>query len=181
MTVQTRVEPERVETVVQGSYRISAERTVVLSTVLGSCVAVCLHDPVARIGGMNHFLLAEDRGGSSASVKYGTHAMELLINDLLKNGARRDGLVAKAFGGASMSANLADIGSTNADFARRFLKREGIRIAAESLGGELARRVRFWPASGQARVLQIPRLDPHAEPLVEPRAPAPISGDITLF
>ncbi len=165
--------------VTQGEFKMSDDPDVVLSTLLGSCVSVCLHDPVRKIGGMNHFLLPEDRGGSSGEMKYGVHAMELLINALIKNGAARERLVAKAFGGAKMDGNLRDIGSSNIAFARNFLSREGIHCDGESLGGLQARRVQFWPASFRARQRLVPRntVNESPPPIVKAQEPS----EITLF
>lgn len=170
---------EKTVNVTQGEFKLSDDPSVVLSTLLGSCVSVCLHDPVRKIGGMNHFLLAEDRSGSSGEVKYGVHAMELLINALIKQGADRGRLVAKAFGGAKMDGNLRDIGTGNITFAREFLAREGIKCEGESFGGLQARRVQFWPTSFRARQRLVPR-----ETVKETPAPvvkAPVPAEIELF
>ena len=138
--------------VVQGEHRISRDPQVVLTTILGSCVAACLRDPEAGIGGMNHFLLPEGRGeDADSSRRYGAYAMELLINDLLRAGARRERLEAKLFGGARMIDGLSDVGAGNAAFAERFLRDEGIPVTASSLGGVSARRLNFWPVSGRAQ------------------------------
>jgi len=136
---------------IQGEQCVSGDETVVLSTLLGSCVAACLYDPVARVGGMNHFLLPGDRERGEDGVRIGVHAMELLVNELLHNGARRQNLVGKLFGGARMLRGLTDVGEMNAAFAERFLQREGIALAGGSLRGERGRRIQFWPASGRAR------------------------------
>jgi chemotaxis protein CheD len=156
--------------VAQGEFQTSGQPNVVFSTVLGSCVAACIWDPDLGIGGMNHFLLANasdsDRSGSS---RYGVHAMEMLINDLLKKGARRKALQAKLFGGANMASNLRDIGASNARFAKSFLEAEDIRCVAESLGGNSARRVIFRPSNGQARQMVVEN-----EGFVE-TAPAPVA------
>ena len=137
----------------QGEHHVSGDESIMLSTILGSCVAVCLHDPQARVGGMNHFLLPESRDeATSESRRYGAYAMEVLINGVLAAGGRRDRLQAKVFGGGRMFDTLADVGTSNANFAERFLRDEGIPIVASTLRGVSARRVHFWPASG--RVLQ---------------------------
>lgn len=153
---------ERRILLVQGEYRVSEATDVVFNTLLGSCVAACLYDPVGRVGGMNHFLLPDGAGtggagtggvgvGSQDSVRFGAHCMELLVNGLLGLGARRDRLRGKLFGGARMMQGLTDIGSKNVAFAEAYLAREGITYEGGSLGGEHARRVQFWPASGRAR------------------------------
>jgi chemotaxis protein CheD len=138
--------------VVQGEFHVTADERVVLTTILGSCVAACMRDPVARVGGLNHFLLPEGDGtGSSRGLQYGVHAMELLVNGILALGGRRNRLEAKLFGGARLGINLPDIGGQNAKFATEFLRREGISYMGGSLGGSAARRIQFWPASGRAR------------------------------
>jgi chemotaxis protein CheD len=171
--------------VVQGTRHVDARPTVMLTTILGSCVAACMRDPVARIGGMNHFLLPEGEGTQAGdSLHAGVHAMELLVNGLLQAGARRDRLEAKLFGGARMIAGLSDIGQRNADFAQSFLTREGIAFIGGSLRGSHARRVQFWPHSGRARQLMVERAEEEVF-AAERRAPAPaqadLSGSLELF
>ncbi|MCC6918012.1 MAG: chemotaxis protein CheD [Alphaproteobacteria bacterium] len=166
--------------VVQGQYRVTADPDEVLSTVLGSCVACCLRDPVAGIGGMNHFILPGDEGGPD-SVKYGLNAMELLINALLQRGALRSRFEAKLFGGANVVQGLGNIGAKNSSFAVRFLESEGIRCVGQSLGGNRARRVKFWPATGRA--IQMLLQDPgnaifRSEQTQRPAVPA---GDVDFF
>ena len=134
--------------VIQGAHYVTDDPEVMLTTVLGSCVAACLHDPQAGIGGMNHFLLPDS--DSSRAVRFGAHAMELLINDILNRGGRRHRLQAKLFGGGRMFDGLTDVGEANASFAERFLRDEGVPVVSASLRGPLARRVQFWPASGRA-------------------------------
>lgn len=169
----------RSTTVVQGEFAISRHPDEVLSTVLGSCVAVCLHDPFVRVGGMNHFLLPSRSGTASTDIRFGAHAMELLINGLLKCGAWRDRLQAKVFGGSAMSATLSDIGQANITFARQFLADDGIPIVSESLGGRAARRVKYWPASGRAQLLTVPN-SPDITPM--PNIMRPKNADaVTLF
>lgn len=145
----------------QGQFQVSGNACVVLTTTLGSCVAACLHDPAAGIGGMNHFLLPEgaeqpDAAGADA-MRYGAYAMEMLVNGLLRAGARRDRLQAKLFGGARLTDRLADIGGANVDFAEAFLRREGIGYLGGSVRGHNARRIQYWPVSGRARQLRLER------------------------
>ncbi|MBY8966166.1 chemoreceptor glutamine deamidase CheD [Algiphilus sp. NNCM1] len=128
----------------------------VLATTLGSCVAACIYEESdAGIGGMNHFLLPS---GDQASGRYGVYAMELLINDVLKLGARRDRLRAKVFGGGAVLAAVTsiDIGRQNATFVKRFLATEGIPITGEDLMGPHPRKVLFFPATSEARVRRLP-------------------------
>ena len=169
--------------VVQGLYRITDDPNVVLSTILGSCVAACVRDPVARVGGMNHFLLPgeQERERVMQAERYGVHLMELLLNDLLKRGARRERLEAKLFGGAQMIEGLIDIGGMNAGFAERFLKTEGINYIGGSLGGNRGRRVEFWPVSGRARQIFMAGQPKQVEPPKPPPVRAPQMGVVEFF
>ncbi len=165
--------------VIQGEYRISRDPDAVLATLLGSCVAACMHDPIAKIGGMNHFLLPGDTEGSSgAAERHGVHAMELLVNGLLEQGAARHRLEVKLFGGANTMSGLSDIGALNAQFAINFLKRERLAIVSECLRGSRGRRIQYWPVSGRARrIFMTLSEDPAPR-----RAPPPIdSGGQELF
>ncbi len=171
---------EHVFHIVQGNFRISDRDCDTFMTILGSCVATCLCDPVAKVGGMNHFLLPEGPQSGGDLLRYGLHAMELLINALLKAGAQKQRLQAKLFGGAAMHDGLRDIGRSNAEFARRFLATEGIPCIAESLGGTQGRRLRYWPTSGRA---QLRLMDSYERVPAERPAPfnKPASDDLTLF
>lgn len=174
-------------TILQGEYRVSTDPSVMFSTVLGSCIAACVYDAENRVGGMNHFLLA-NANGNGVSARYGIHAMELLINGIMKKGAQRANLKAKVFGGAKMSANLSDIGASNAQFVQQFLRDEGIACVSSSVGGNSARRVRFHPTTGsaqQTRVENDRRLG-EMEIAAARKPPAPAAapagaGDLTLF
>ena len=169
-------------TVLQGEVRVSAGPRVELSTVLGSCVATCLFDPISEVGGMNHFLLAEppaSRAGSKIDEHYGVYLMELLINEMLSHGARKDRLRAHLYGGANLRQGMAQIGTANAEFARKFLDTEKIPLAREDLGGTCARRVDFRPATGRVRCRTIENtLAPETTPAA---SPAPSTGDVELF
>jgi chemotaxis protein CheD len=139
--------------IVQGEQFVSEDPNVVIATLLGSCVAACLRDPVAGVGGMNHFLLpgADSSRGETENIGIGVHAMELLVNALLSHGARRERIEAKLFGGANVVAGLTRVGEKNAKFAEEFLRREGIQHVGGSLRGDSGRRLQFWPVSGRAR------------------------------
>lgn len=141
--------------ITQGEAHVTADENEVITTILGSCVAACIRDPIARVGGMNHFLLPDGNGRDRDAMRYGVHSMELLINAILNRGGARDRLEAKLFGGANVMASLSGVGWKNADFAERFLRAEGIAVVGGDLRGTSPRRVQFWPVSGRARQLAI--------------------------
>ena len=179
------VDGDKVQTihVIQGEQSVSDDPSVMMTTVLGSCVAACIRDPGAGIGGMNHFLLPGDRDASRLGVseRYAVHAMELLVNGLLARGASRRALQAKIFGGAATVQGLSDVGSLNATFAVEFLKREGITLVGECLRGTLARRIQYWPASGRARRIFLPASEvPDVRPIVVPGSTVS-AGSLELF
>ncbi len=148
----------------------ASDESVTISTLLGSCVAACLFDPVRQIVGMNHFLLGNRRYAKDVPVsateagRYGVHAMELLINNMMRLGADRKALRAKAFGGATILRNPADagnfvcVGDVNARFIREFLANEGIPLLAEDLGGEKGRVIHFSNGDYAVLVRKIERL-----------------------
>ena len=146
---------------VQPGEHYVTRRDELIVTVLGSCVSVCLRDAGRGVGGLNHFLLAEsvEEGPAGASARYGGYAMELLINDLLKLGARRERLEAKVFGGGRVlsALNGRAIGERNAAFALDYLKAEGIAVLAHDVLGELARKIAFLPSSGRVWVRRLGR------------------------
>jgi chemotaxis protein CheD len=135
----------------------ATEKDEVIVTVLGSCVAACLLDPIAMVGGMNHFMLPVKQGVRDPDVfyaaRYGAAAMEYLINNMLHLGAQRDRLVAKAFGGGAVMRGLtSDVGDQNIEFVRQFLRNENIPIWSEDMGGPYPRKVYFFPHTGQVLV-----------------------------
>ncbi len=136
--------------VILGTYRVSNDPNETITTVLGSCVAVCLFDASQGLGGMNHFLLPEGRSGDLEEVIFGLQAMELLINDMLKQGAQKYNMQAKLFGGAQMIGAKSDIGERNVAFAREFLRDENFPVVGESVGGTMGRKIRFEPVTGRA-------------------------------
>lgn len=155
---------------------------MIISTLLGSCIAVCLYDDRARVGGMNHFLLGEPGADHKMCPgdmqRYGIHAMELLINGMMARGAMRSRLRAHLYGGANILAGLGTIGSANVAFARRFMETEGISIGHCDLGGASARKIDFMPHEGRSRCSLV------SDPI--PVAPVPtkrpvLGGDLELF
>lgn len=167
-------------TVLQGEARVSGAARVEFSTVLGSCVASCLYDPEAQVGGMNHFLLAEPpAGGHEVDEHFGVYLMEVLINQMLASGAAKHRMRAHLYGGANLYPGMAAIGTANAEFARAFLAREHIPLVREDLGGNAARRVDFRPASGLVRCRAVPDTQaPTEDPI---RRPDLATGEVELF
>ncbi len=166
----------------------ASEHEIAMVTVLGSCVAACLRDPVLKIGGMNHFMLPDGDASTGEPARYGSHAMELLINTLLKMGASRERLEAKVFGGGNVlkSFTTNQVGTRNAAFALDYLKAEHIRIVAQDLGGIHPRKVGFFPVSGRAMVKHLPHAH-DAEVVAEESRyyqtlrKAPETGTVELF
>jgi chemotaxis protein CheD len=176
--------------ILPGEFYATTEDEVIV-TVLGSCVAACLLDPIALVGGMNHFMLPVKQGDRDPDVffaaRYGAAAMEFLINDLLHLGAQRDRIVAKAFGGGHVMQGMStDIGSQNIDFVRRFLRNEGIPLWTEDMGGPFPRKVYFFPHTGQVLVKRMERthnntvIDRELSYLKEFNS-AKSDGDVELF
>lgn len=159
--------------IAQGEHAVGRRRDDVISTILGSCVSICLWDSMARVGGMNHMLLAERP--DEACGTSGAAEIECLMNALLRHGASRDRMSAKVFGGSSMLAGMTDIGARNAAFASDWLEREKIAIDAQSTGGVRARQVHFMPESGRARQRFVVNRPP--EMVVKSRA----LNDVELF
>jgi chemotaxis protein CheD len=145
--------------ITQGELHVTDDPAHVLTTVLGSCVAACIRDPIANVGGMNHFLLPKADSNDRRATDYGVNAMELLINGILKLGGARERLEAKLFGGANVVAVSSAIGWHNATFAEQFLADEGIRVIGGDLRGTCARKIQFWPVSGRAKQILISGTD----------------------
>jgi chemotaxis protein CheD len=175
--------------VLPGEYYVTSSNLVIV-TVLGSCVSACVRDRVKGIGGMNHFMLAE--GGTqtvtSASARYGSYAMEVLINHLFKLGAQRGNLEAKVFGGGRVMASLtsSQVGEQNASFVLDYLKTEGIPVLSQDLLDVHPRKVYFFPSTGRVLVKKLLRL--HNDTVARREreyaarlSEAPVAGEIELF
>lgn len=167
---------------------VVTDRPLALVTLLGSCVAACLYDPAISVGGMNHFMLPGGAGNDATCARYGVNAMELLINDLLKRGARRPRLLAKVFGGGNVLSGFHSdpIGSRNARFVLEYLAAERIPVMAQDLGDIHARKVCFFAQSGRTLVRRLPSTRDDAivsaeRALYGRLATAPASGGVELF
>lgn len=137
-----------------------ASGRIALATVLGSCVAACIWDPVTRIGGMNHFMLAAGReeDGRSETMRYGRFAMDTLIHHVVAAGALRHSLEAKVFGGGQVLRRLSqnDIGGDNARFVLEYLQEQGIPVTAQDLGDVCPRKIYFFPDTGRVLLRRLP-------------------------
>ena len=182
-----------IKRIVLGQWHSSAQ-PVLISTLLGSCVSACLYDPVAKIGGMNHFMLPRDVGNEDNPARFGVHAMELLVNELMDTGADRTRLRAHAFGAAAVNKNLtSSVAAQNGVFIKKFLEREGIPLISERLGGSLPREVILNTASGdcfvrtishsQAELMEKQEVAAYeaGTPLSSLRPPAPFNVEDALF
>lgn len=143
--------------VLPGEYYFSKKNRLIM-TILGSCVAACIWDKKRGIGGLNHFMLpGESSLGTDKSARYGTYAMEILINHILMSGGKREDLVAKVFGGGKIMHNFTcfDIGGSNSSFIVDYLNNESIPILASDLGDIYPRKICFFPKTGKVMVRKL--------------------------
>ncbi len=182
--------PYEVAVILPGEYFVSEEPKVVY-TVLGSCISVCLRDPLMGIGGMNHFMLAAPSSGGGTdswadSGRYGSFAMEMLINELLKRGAKKERLEAKVFGGGKIYEGNMDIGAKNAAWALDYLEREGMALLKANVGDVCPRKVYFFTNSGKVLMKKLDRVV--ADSIVQEEEQyqsklqqASVQSEVTLF
>jgi chemotaxis protein CheD len=174
--------------ILPGEYYVTRDDEVI-STVLGSCISACIRDRVAHCGGMNHFMLpvaGEFSKTDGLDTRFGTYAMERMINDLLKIGARKENLEVKVFGAGKVVASMTttDIGKRNADFVRTFLRKENLATATEDMGGPWARKVHYFPDSGRVMLKRIENQsagDIFSRELAPTARQVPVSGSVELF
>jgi len=179
--------------ILPGEYYVTTQSELIV-TVLGSCVSVCVRDPRRRIGGMNHFMLpTQSTSGTgwevadpSQAARYGSFAIELLLNELIKRGSSRKDLEVKITGGGAVLAGMTNIGKMNVAFARQYLKTEGLTIVGEDVEDIYPRKVYYQPLTGKVRVLKLKKLAndtiiqrerAYARDLRKP----PKGGDVELF
>ena len=162
---------------------------LLIMTTLGSCIAVCLWDRQAKVGGMNHFMLPDSGGNGQDSGRYGSYAMELLINELMKLGASRMTMEAKVFGGGAVISgmNTINVGERNTTFVMDYLKTERIPVVSKDVLDIYPRKVCFLPFSGKAMVKRLTPSNPEAilqQERLAAQKVAPVSrggGSIDLF
>ncbi len=119
----------------QCTHFCTADDSLLLTAVLGSCVAMCVYDEMVKVGGMNHILLPGQGSLSEVDGLYGANLVELLLNELYQNGARRGHLKFKLFGGAKLLKTGMNVGEKNVEFVLGLLATEGMNIVSSSLGG----------------------------------------------
>lgn len=177
--------------ILPGEYYFT-RKPMLIVTVLGSCVAACLRDRTTGIGGMNHFMLPDSGQDQNnplgESARYGTYAMEVLINQLLKMGAKRGNFEAKVFGGGAVlrGFTVANIGEKNAEFVLKFLNTEKIPVVAQDLLDIYPRKVYFFPHTGLVRVKKLKKV--HNDTIISRESEyvtrlhyAKMEGDVELF
>lgn len=173
--------------VLPGEYFVSVD-DIVIMTVLGSCIAACIWDGRARVGGMNHFMLP-DGDAADVSGRYGSYAMELLINEMIKLGARRETMQAKVFGGAQVMAGFTslNVGERNTKFVMEYLSTERIPVVSQDVLEIYPRKVCFFPVSGKALVKRLAHSHPETLAVEERRGNAAVvaksnsGGSVDLF
>ncbi len=175
--------------ILPGEYFVT-DSGMLLVTVLGSCVAACIRDSRTGLGGMNHFMLPDDGGRDAigTSARYGTYAMEVLINHLLKLGAQRNRLEAKVFGGGAVMESLSssNVGIRNAEFVLDYLQTEKIPVVAKDLLDSYPRKVYYFPQTGRVLVKKLHRV--HNETLFKRErtykdrlSGSDVAGDVEWF
>ena len=167
----------------------------IIATVLGSCISVCICDKKMGVGGMNHFMLPENKNAHDDSWKYnqvdkaaryGADAMEHLVNEIFKHGGRKNNFEVKITGGGRIMAKMNDIGLKNINFIQEYLRTEGYIIASEDIGSIYPRKVRYFPKTGKLQVMKLRSL--HNDTIIkretdyqEQLKEEPVAGDVELF
>ncbi|MFK5894231.1 MAG: chemoreceptor glutamine deamidase CheD [Pseudomonadota bacterium] len=181
--------------ILPGEYFVTAEDEIIV-TVLGSCVSACVRDKIYGIGGMNHFMLPASSsdmshhlqagGNSTEATRYGGYAMEMLINDILKYGGRRENLEIKIFGGGRIIKSMTDVGRRNVEFIGEYIKNENLALISGDTGDIYPRKVVFHPNSGKVKVKRLQSI--HNETLIHREETyqhqledKPSSGEVELF
>lgn len=180
--------------ILPGEYYVTRNDEGVYTT-LGSCISACIRDRMLGIGGMNHFMLpstgaaeadAWKASSQSSATRYGNYAMEHLINEIMRNGGKRQNLEVKIFGGGRILENMTDVGERNIAFVRDYLQLEGLQVVSEDVGSIYPRMVVYFPSSGRARVKRLRSL--HTNTIVKQEISyidtlksKPVTGDIELF
>lgn len=177
--------------IMPGEFFVSTANEII-TTVLGSCVSACIRDTEAGVGGMNHFMLPEGEkcptSGAclSTSARYGSYAMEQMINTILTHGGRRERLEIKLFGGGKVLQSMTDIGNRNIQFVQDYLRLENLFVTSKDLGGMHPRKVLYFPNTGRVLMRKLPlsqdeKIGQRELQYKNTLEHAPIAGDIDLF
>jgi chemotaxis protein CheD len=178
--------------ILPGEYYVTRHDEI-LTTVVGSCIAACIRDSVNGIGGMNHFMLPThvtyknkwEHTKVSFASRYGSFAMEYMINEILKHGGNRRNLEVKLFGGGRIMQNMANIGQKNIEFVKNYIQLEGLTLLAEDLGDIYPRKILYYPGNGRVRVKKLRAMEQSI--LVRENVyrrkleKQPLAGDVDLF
>ncbi|PCH59983.1 MAG: chemotaxis protein CheD [Gammaproteobacteria bacterium] len=178
--------------ILPGEYYVTRVNELI-TTVLGSCISVCIRDPANKVGGMNHFMLPQATAhaqskaiDTSAAARYGNVAMEYLINSILKYGGRRENLEFKIFGGGRILAQMTDVGDRNIAFIKHYFRTEGFKVAGHDTGDIYPRKVIYNPITGKASIKKLRSI--HNNTIKDREIKyrkeldnAPIEGEIDLF
>ena len=183
--------PHEIACILPGEFFVSSD-PIIVYTVLGSCISACIRDPVSGVGGMNHFMLPKPKegGGDSwgESTRYGSYAMESLINDILKRGGIKSRLEIKLFGAGKIYDGNIDVGARNAEWVLEFLKAEGLSSCKNDLGDVYPRKVYYFTESGRVLLKKLERVKNRTIELREQEYASKIhtreevaSEEVTLF
>jgi chemotaxis protein CheD len=177
-----------------GEYYVTLDNELI-TTVLGSCISACICDPIAGVGGMNHFMLPETskdrlRSGAESVVgnatRYGNYAMEHLINVILANGGKRKNLQVKLFGGGKIIPTMSDVGERNIQFVLEYVDAEALTLLAQDLGDIYPRKVNFYPKTGKVKMKKIQDIHNETLAIRERRYGStikdmPVESEVELF
>ena len=173
-----------------GDYYIT-DQNEIITTVLGSCISACIRDTRMKIGGMNHFMIPVKCPHTShpeqdMDTRYGTYAMEHLINDIYKYGGSRKNLEIKLFGAGNVLVGSGDVGAKNIKFVQDFMRVEGYKIASQNLGGDYPRKINYCPITGKVRMkklapTRLAEIQSQERKLQKQVETTPVAGEIDLF
>lgn len=190
--MHTSIDPvENIKTtkILPGEFYVTADDERI-ETVLGSCIAACVRDPVLGVGGMNHFMLPVDKGKGNVELsdanRYGNYAMENMLNEMFRAGAKKERLEFKIFGGGRIMNSVSNIGWYNIGFVFDYIYTEGYQVVSQDIGDIHPRKVMYYPTTGRVRVRRLNAM--HSQSLVDQESKyfqniekKPVEGDIELF
>lgn len=176
--------------ILPGEFYVTSENERI-ETILGSCISACVRDPIAGVGGMNHFMLPVNKSNTSPHVlsdanRYGNFAMENLVNALLSKGAKRERLEFKIFGGGRIMSSMTNVGWYNIGFTFDYVATEGFKVVSQDIGDVYPRKILYYPLTGRVRVRRLNAM--HNQSLADQEhsyitniESKPVEGDVELF